>query len=451
MDVRVRCCGLGPNSFAADGSHIGETVVRNYLESKDYKLSIEGKLTMGYLTHRGRSLESLGDSVGNASIVKKVVGRDDAGLCVGENLPTFTHYVKEFYIEDVPGEGPFLMALVHIFDEKDFDHVAAENIRRLKGLIRSGVRLTCSLVVLSYWNNNGNGVDEAVKIKSIKSLDWTINPSFGPLARITEVIDDEGQREELTKTFSEIEKDFDFIKTQPKKEGEILVKTFSDLNALGCSDMPKSSKVGGKFCVFKAKEFSSVCSVVETLDDTQQPVLEEKLASEVVTETPIDQPKEKEFSVATIKERLRYATKMSTRMRFRRLFLEYKQVVKQMGGAENMDPETLKTLKSLFLADINQIFSGLTQEVLAGKQINTLTGASSISKSLRLSATKLQLPYRLAFQEMQKTGKLTPMRFQKIKEAYTEFAQSMVDEVFGPGPIPAGLEQEIKDEENDKT
>ena len=47
MDVRVRCCGLGPDKFAADGSHIGETVVRNYLESKDYKLSVEGKLTMG--------------------------------------------------------------------------------------------------------------------------------------------------------------------------------------------------------------------------------------------------------------------------------------------------------------------------------------------------------------------------------------------------------------------
>ena len=51
---------------------------------------------------------------------------------------------------------------------------------------------------------------------------------------------------------------------------------------------------------------------------------------------------------------------------------------------------------------------------------------------------------------MQKTGKLTPMRFQKIKEAYTEFAQSMVDEVFGSNPIPAELEQEIKEEENGK-
>ena len=57
MDVRVRCCSLTKN--AADGSLIGETVVKNYLESKEYKLSIDGKLTMGYLTHRGRSMDTI--------------------------------------------------------------------------------------------------------------------------------------------------------------------------------------------------------------------------------------------------------------------------------------------------------------------------------------------------------------------------------------------------------
>ena len=205
MDVRVRCCGIGPRCFAADGSHIGETAVRNYLESKEYALSIEGKLTMGYLTHRGRSLDVLPSSVGNPGI-KKVVGRDDAGLIVGENLPTFTHYVKEFYIEDVPGEGPWLCALVHIFDENQgFDEISIQNIKRLKALIRSGVRLTCSLVVLAFWSGEG-GIDECKSIKAIKSLDWTVNPSFGPLARITEVIDDEN-KDALTKEFSEIEND----------------------------------------------------------------------------------------------------------------------------------------------------------------------------------------------------------------------------------------------------
>jgi fumarylacetoacetate (FAA) hydrolase family protein len=127
--------------------------------------------------------------------------------------------------------------------------------------------------------------------------------------------------------------------------------------------------------------------------------------------------------------------------------LEYKQLVKQAGGADKIDPETLKIMKSLFLSDINQIFSGLTTEILAGKQINTLIGASSLGKGVRQAAQKLQLPYRMAFQEMQKTGKLTPMRFQKIKDAYTEFALSMVEEVFGNSQIPEGLEKELENEE----
>lgn len=425
MEVRVRCCGVGPQSFASDGSHISEEVVRQYLNSEDYRLSIDGKLTMGYLTHRGRSIEFLPSSIGNPG-VKKVIGRDDAGLCVGENLPTFTHYVKEFYIEDVPGQGPWLCALVHIFDEKDgFDQIATENIKRLKALIRSGVRLTCSLVVLAFWSSeNGNGVDECKKIKAIKSLDWTVNPSFGPLARITEVYDDDQpMKDDLIKTFSEVEGDSDFIKSQPNKEGEIKVKVYSDLSSFG--DMPKTSKIGGRFTELKAKEFSSVCTI--TVDSSSPAV-------------------QKEFTVATIKERVRYA-KFSPRMRFRRLFLEYKQYVKQSGGADKIDPETLKILKSLFLSDINQIFTGLTSEIIAGKQINTLIGAASLGKGVRQAAQKLQLPYRMAFQEMQKTGKITPMRFEKIKTAYTEFSKAMVEEVFGESPIPEGLEEEIKSEE----
>lgn len=441
MDVRVRCCGLG-NHYAADGSHIDKSVVEAYLQSKDYKLSIDGKLTLGYLTHRGRSIEFLPDSIGSSGL-KKVIGRDDAGLCVGENLPTFTHYVKEFYIEDVPGEGPFLMALVHIFDENaGFDHIAAENIRRLKSLIRAGVRLTCSLVVLAYWSNEGTGgVDECKKIKSIKSLDWTINPSFGPLARITEVIDDEEQKQELTKTFSEIENDKEFIKSQPK-EGEVKVKVFSDLNALGFSDVAKTSKINGRFCTLKAKEYSSVYSIVST---EEQPT--EKLASEVEPQANADE--QKEFSVTTLKERIRYS-KFSTRMRFRRLIIEYKQVVKQMGGVEKIDPDTLKKMKSLFMADIMEMMSAVTSEITgSGKQINTILGCSAFSKELRVAAQKLQIPYRLAFQELGKTGKLSPVRFQKLKEAYMEFAKAVQDEVFSGSPIPEDLEKEVEQEEKE--
>ena len=129
-------------------------------------------------------------------------------------------------------------------------------------------------------------------------------------------------------------------------------------------------------------------------------------------------------------------------MRFRRLFLEYKQLVRQSGGLEKIDPETLKIMKSLFMSDVLDIFKNITPEVVSGKQVSTLIGASSLGKSVRIAAQKLQMPYRLAMQEMSKTGKVSPMRLKKIQEAYTEFAKSMIDEVFGTNPMPAELENE---------
>lgn len=60
------------------------------------------------------------------------------------------------------------------------------------------------------------------------------------------------------------------------------------------------------------------------------------------------------------------------------------------------------------------------------------------------------MPYRMAMQEMSRTGKVTPVRLQKIQAAYTEFAKSMLDEVFGSNPLPEELEEdnEKKEEEN---
>jgi len=404
MEVLVRCCGLGPKCFAADGSHIGETAVRNYLESKEYKLSVEGKLTVGYLTHRGRSLEVLPNSIGTPGI-KKVIGRDDAGLCVGDNLPTYTHYVKEFYIEDIPGEGPWLCARVHIFDEKDFDEKAAENIKRLKGLIRSGVKLTCSLVVLAFWSAEGNGVDECKSIKAIKSLDWTVNPSFGPLARITEVFDDD-----------EVERDY----STTEEDNLIQVRVFSEYDY---GDLPKSSKIDGKYTILKAKEYSTSGSYQ---------ILEE------------EEPQEKEFSVATLKERVRYAN-LSPRMRFRRLFIDYKQMVKS-----GYKPEEEKILKSLFHSDVLDILKTINPDVMAGKQINTLIGASSLGKPVREAVQKLQLPYRYALQEVTKTGKLSPMRYKKIQDAFIEFSKAMEEEVFGTSnPVPESVIQEAEKEEGE--
>ena len=424
MDVRVRCCSLTKN--AADGSLIGETAVRNYLDSEEYKLSIDGKLTMGYLTHRGRSIESMPNSVGNAAILKKVVGRDDAGLCVADGAPTFTHYVKEFYIENVPGEGPWLCALVHIFDEREFDDLAAANIKRLKALIRSGVKLTCSLVVVAYWDSQSSGIDICRQIKSIKSLDWTVNPSFGPLARITEVYD-EPDRDEVEREFSEIENDRAFAKTQPKG-AEIKVKTFSDLNALGLNDVVKTSKINGCFTKLKVKEFSSVCSVTEVSPETRMYSNNTYCKSSNINMT------EKNFSVTAVRDRVK-EFKLSPRERFRRLILDYKQAVKAQGGIDKIDDETLRAMKSLFASDVLNIMNVVTPLVLEGKNLVTLLNAGSLGVEVRKAAQAMFLPYKKALQEADKMGQVSKKNYGDITAAYTTFIRSLQEVVFSSKSI----------------
>lgn len=424
MEVKVRCCSL--TKPAADGSIIGETVVRNYLQSKEYQLSIDGKLTLGYLTHRGRNLECLPGNV-NSPKLKTCIGKDDSGLIVAEGAPTYTHYVKEFFIENVEGEGPWLSAKVVIFDEKNFDGFASENIKRLKALIRAGVKLTCSLVVLAFWDSTSSGIDLCKSIKSIKSLDWTVNPSFGPLARITEVIDDE----DLQKEFSELEDDTTFVRSQPK-EGEIKVKVFSNLSDFG-SDLPKSSKIDGVFTKLKAKQFSAVCSCE----------VEETEGSISISE------EEKSYSIVDIKERLREA-KLSPRMRFRKLYISYKQVVRQMGGIEKIDEATLKILKSLFTTDVLCIMKEITPMILQGKQINALIGASSLGKGPRTAAQTLQIPFRMAMKEAQKMGYLTKMRYEKLQKHYMEFVNALIEDVFGNSTLPNDVENEGEDNLNEE-
>lgn len=438
MDVRVRCCSLTKN--AADGSLIGETVVKNYLESKEYKLSIDGKLTMGYLTHRGRSMDTMPSTIGNTATLKKVVGRDDAGLCVADGVPTFTHYVKEFYIENVPGEGPWLCALVHILDEDGFDDIAAANIKRLKALIRSGIKLTCSLVVVAYWDSQSSGVDVCRQIKNIKSLDWTVNPSFGPLARITEVYDDKPSETEysgdseydyLVREFSEIEKDSVFAKSQPKN-GELKVKEFSDLNQFGLGDAAKTSKVGGVFTKLKVKEFSSVGAI-------------EILPEEVNVKPSTSEIKEKAFSVTAVKERVKEA-KLSPRERFRRLILDYKQVVKASGGVSKIDETTLKVMKSLFASDVLSIMQVVTPMVLEGKNLVTLLNAGALGVEVRKASQAMFIPYKQALAEAEKQGYVSKNRYQAIQTAYTTFIKALQNFVFG-----TASEVDIKEEDEEES
>ena len=94
------------------------------------------------------------------------------------------------------------------------------------------------------------------------------------------------------------------------------------------------------------------------------------------------EPVQKDFSVIALRDRIR-ESKYSTRQRFRVLILSYKQLLKQQGGPEKIDPETLKIMKSLFTTDLLDIMKSITPEIMNGKNPGTLLGASSLGKNVR--------------------------------------------------------------------
>jgi hypothetical protein len=360
---------------------------------------------LGTLTHRARNISTGAKSLNPG--VKNTIGKDDMLLDIMDASPT--HYITSLEIE---GDG-WLYANAKILDEESLDENAKQNIRRLKGLLMNGCLIGASAVILGYWDSTNSG-DVLKKLVNIKSFDYTLNPSWKK-AQVVSVT-------ENGKVIAAIDEERGFSDTSNDlKYDGLKVKSFSDLSVLGADNIAKTSKIDNHFTVLKAKEFS-LNSTIEEVGESL---------------------KTKQFSASAIKERVRIS-KMSPRMRFRRLFIDYKQAMR----AGKPDPETLKTMKSLFATDVLDIIKGINADIISGKQINTLIGASSLGKNVRVAAQNLQMPYRYAMQEISKTGKISPMRYKKIQEAYTEFIKAMTDEVFGASPLPEGIVEQAALEES---
>ncbi len=421
MQIKVKL--LSFNEPASDSSRVSRDVVEDYMRTEEYKTAIASKKMLGTLSHYARNVAT-GVRNLNPSISKSA-GKDDLLIIPGEAAPT--HYITGLEC----GNDGWLYAYAEILNEKGMDDQAIQNIRRLRGMLEQGIMVGVSAVILGFWDGTKAG-DVLKKLVNLKGFDITLNPSW-KRAQVVQTIGDDGEiiaDLENQKEFSDtINIEFD----NNLFSSELKAKTFSDLSAFNTTDLPKSSKINGSYTVLKAKQFSSG-NIAELVEGVEEPIVAEV---------------QKEYSVASLKERARYA-KLSPRMRFRRLFIEYKQLVKTMGGPGKMDPETERVLKSMFATDCLDIIKTISPDVMAGKQINTLIGASSLGKNVRVAAQKLQMPFRFAMQEANRQGFVSKNRYEKIQSAYMEFIQAMTDEVFGNNPIPEGLEKEVMEEEEEK-
>lgn len=243
-----------------------------------------------------------------------------------------------------------------VLSEDGLDDEAIQRIRRVKGLLKNGCKIGISCVVLGYWEDS-SGSDYLKRMVTLKGADLTLNPSW----KNAGIVSIDGSESE--KTFSELDIEYD---PEAYKDTKIKVKQFSNFDS---GDLLKSSKINGKFTQLKAKSFS-FNSEINSIEDT------------IVSESVIEEPVQKDFSVIALRDRIR-ESKYSTRQRFRVLILSYKQLLKQQGGPEKIDPETLKIMKSLFTTDLLDIMKSITPEIMNGKNPGTLLGASSLGKNVR--------------------------------------------------------------------
>jgi hypothetical protein len=102
-------------------------------------------------------------------------------------------------------------------------------------------------------------------------------------------------------------------------------------------------------------------------------------------------------------------------------------------------------MKSLFTTDLLGIMQEITGQILSGKNINALLGASALSVQIRKSCQELMVPYRLALLENKRQGFVSKVRYQKIQDAYTKFVESVLDYIFN-----TPTSQKLKEEEEDK-
>lgn len=378
---------------ASDGSMIPYDVAESFFNSQEFKQALKDRKLFGTLTHLSRNLAS---AKNGGPAVSKTIGKDDLLLLIGESSPTHV-LTKVWFENDGWCYGEF-----EVLSEDSLDDEAIQRIRRVKGLLKNGCKIGISCVILGYWENS-SGSDYLKKMVALKGADLTLNPSWKN-AGIVSIDNSEGEE----RTFSELDIEYD---PEAYKDTRIKVKQFS----VNCEGLAQSSKIDGKYTRLIAKDFSFNCDI--------KPVIEE------ISDTK-NQTCEKSFSVTSLRERVR-ENGYSVRQRFRLLVLSYKQLIRQMGGVEKIKPETLKIMKSLFTTDLLDIMKSITPDIMAGKNPGTLLGASSLGKNVRVAVQQLFLPYKMALSEVSKTNAISKNRYQKIQEAYMNFTNAMIEEVFG--------------------
>lgn len=152
-------------SRASDNSLIPRSVVETYLQSEEYKNAIDRGLMIGTKTHRDRQLTA---SEGG-ELLKNVVGKDDNLLLKHSAISV----IEKIFLPEDPSDE-WVYAIQRFFNPDDMDEESAKSIRQIEGMIKNGVKISTSAVVIGYWNED----EVCEKLVQIRGNDVTLNPAF---------------------------------------------------------------------------------------------------------------------------------------------------------------------------------------------------------------------------------------------------------------------------------
>jgi len=165
MKIKIQLIPLDVR--AADRSLVSKEVAERYLKSEKYFELLETGAAIGGITHYDRYVREKDAKIGQ---------RDQ--MFRSGNM---THNLTTLTIEN-----GWLMGISEIFDSRKFSADIAENIKKVKGLLRSGVFVPISGSINANWSMS----DEALNIIEIQGYDFTWDPSWKG-SRVVAILEDD--------------------------------------------------------------------------------------------------------------------------------------------------------------------------------------------------------------------------------------------------------------------
>jgi len=149
-----------------------------------------------------------------------------------------------------------------------------------------------------------------------------------------------------------------------------------------------------------------------------------------IVEDIVTMPSTRQFSAATIQERLRLQG-LDPKIKFRLTILDYKKFYNGNKNKLIKDPSLANRLKNLFVSDLMGIFSQILPHIEEGKQLKTLTGLSTVTQGLDREASELSKAYRRALQQA-RNGQISSSALKPLQQQYSKFMNLLIPQVF-PG------------------